>query len=1187
MGQTWGFTPHAPTPTFRARSTKARGVMNHFKAFSFLFAAVCLGACSSAPPDAVNSSFDFTTQAFTFTNFDNTQSGGDMTAALAARMFGDAVVCSSGTQENCQPTAAAKAWIEEVNATLDHGHSEGMAVLSLLMSLGKVDPKAFGADSAAALGFDNYALRAELAYWAATQKILSVHAGDKKFAPNAVIPFLATALSDKKEAWRLLIAIRDESGYRAGHAVVPFGYFKGSAPNQYFIRIYDSNFPGEERRIELDVQANTWKYEGSPNPDVPRTYTGGADNPLMFSPVSARLGLLVPPFSEGFAASTSQGVLLVNGEGIEVGLKDGKVVEKGGSLVPGAADCFCKAPNGISNVMISGTGSRTVAIGADAGTVYATSPTVSAKVEGGNGSGGVTIDPSKKTVTYNTTSDAGTSITTTTKNADGSQTTVTVTVDKPSTAVTVDASDPANVKVTADVSTSETKVSITTTVTQADGTSTTTNAQGTTKGGNDATFTVNAVDGGSTVNTNVNYATCLNGKKDPMESDLDCGAFCSTQAEKRGAGLCSIGATCTQNSDCEAPTGSNAGECFGGKCSSHTCSDNRKNGFETSVDCGGGCPCSAGFSCTSGAGCRPGLECHAALCEQPKAPTVTVVGLGSDAFVRFFITRDGQPETFLDVTGQAGGATFSRTFLAITSFSARVSADSHVVCSFDQANAQGLWTWTSTQSPQPPPNTLRCRRVKTDVAYNTQGTGCPSEIERTPTGSSVRVWERLPAGPLLSVSASHPSISLLSTSASVEVQRISSPFIWQGLHIGLDGGVYDGGLAYSLNVGGQVTGTSTYRYSTNSTAQINALNMKPRTYTYGCSITGPLSGPVPTGALVAPLACYCVEVVDGGAVVVDSGTPDAGPADSGAPDAGPADAGPADAGPPDAGAPMCTLDSNCAVGADCYCGANSGNCTGNTGRCGAGKFVAATPTSNGIAPSGTFTVPAGCNQVRIVGWGAAGGKGVMGMFGPPSGNEGGAGGFISGLLSTTPGEVFTVWVGQAGDLATNATANQGQGSYLGTQARGGLGHSMGFNQPSGGSGGGLTSIKHAQGNGTTIQTMTIPAGGGGGANQPADNAGASGSGTHSTRSGQDAPGGSTSGGGGAGENGGTASSGGTPGLGGGFGALPGSITSVVGPSMGVPGGESLPDNSNLCVNAGRSAGIPTPGNGCVVIRCVQ
>ncbi|MBX7097736.1 MAG: hypothetical protein K1X89_08490 [Myxococcaceae bacterium] len=1136
-----------------------------------LLASLLCAGCASGPPDAMNGGFDFTTQAFTFTNFDDAQGGGDFTPALAARMFGDAKVCAKGAGADCVPNDAAKAWIAEANATLHHGHSEGMAVLALLMSLGKVDPATFGGSNAAALSFDDRRLRAELAYWAITQKILSTHASDKRLAPKDAIAFLADAFKKKDEGWRLLLSMRDESGFHAGHAVVPFGYFKGDGANQYFLRLYDPNFPGEERRLELDLKANTWSYEGSPNPDAPRTYVGNADNPLQFSPVTARLGVLVPPFSDGFTASTTQGVVLVEGDGTSVGVKDGQLVENGGLVMPGAADCFCKPPNGITNVMLSsGSGAKTVTVGADAGTIFATSPTVVAKVEGSGGSGGVTVDPDKKTVTYSATGDAGTTITTTTKNADGSETTVTVTVDKPAAGVTVDASDPKNVKVTADTTSSGTGVTVTTTTTQADGTQSSTTTKGTTTGTSDATITVDTTTGTSTVDTQTKVSTCLNGKKDPLEADVDCGDFCAMQpaGDRSGDGRCDVAKVCAKNADCTPPMGSAAGECFQTKCVEQTCSDGRLNRTETSVDCGGGCPCAAGFSCADVSGCRPGNDCLAQTCRTLQSLPLTIVGLGADSFLRIYSARDGKPETFVDLYGVSGGAAFTRSFQAVESFSARVISDSHAICTFDTADGQGRWNWSLGDAGTPGGNTLRCTRVKSNIGYTTNGTGCPVELEVTKPTDSIRAWERFPQGPTLSVFATSAGIELSSGSPSTDVRRSTLPALWQTVSRASDGGFYDGGAAWALSLGASVEGDSTYQYNVNPAVGAQ-LGLKPHRYRFSCTLASPATGPLTAADVTAQLACTCLDVTDGGSTMVDGGQLDSGVADSGVSDAGPTG---------------CTRDTDCVAAADCYCGASSGNCTGGTGTCGAGKAVFKVPTTDGVAPSGAFTVPTGCNQVFVQAWGAAGGPGVVpGGGGPPLTMEGGTGGFLHGTLTTTPTEVFTVWVGAAGAVQYQSTNTTGIGSLLGVIAKGGQGDGL-FNQNSGGVGGGLTSIKHAQGNGTLITSLTIPGGGGGGAMGLGSAAGSSSSGGWTSAGGQSAGASSTAGGGGAGFDGGVAGTNGLGGEGGSVGPLPSGFVHDVATNTSAPGSGAW-DNSQSCGGAGSSS-AGTSQNGCVVLRCV-
>ena len=79
--------------------------------------------------------------------------------------------------------------------------------------------------------------------------------------------------------------------------------------------------------------------------------------------------------------------------------------------------------------------------------------------------------------------------------------------------------------------------------------------------------------------------SCTNSKKDGDESDVDCGGACPP---------CSDGKQCTNASDCAA------GVCQT-TCQAPTCSDGVKNGTETGKDCGGSCPASYhGMGCVTG-----------------------------------------------------------------------------------------------------------------------------------------------------------------------------------------------------------------------------------------------------------------------------------------------------------------------------------------------------------------------------------------------------------------------------------------------------------------------------------------------------------------------------------------------------------------------------------------------------------
>jgi len=95
-------------------------------------------------------------------------------------------------------------------------------------------------------------------------------------------------------------------------------------------------------------------------------------------------------------------------------------------------------------------------------------------------------------------------------------------------------------------------------------------------------------------------ATCSDKKKNGSETDVDCGGSCNVK--------CADGKKCKVGGDCaSADCDSKAGICM----AKPACSDNKKNGNETDVDCGGSCK----TTCAEGKKCKVGGDCSTALCD--------------------------------------------------------------------------------------------------------------------------------------------------------------------------------------------------------------------------------------------------------------------------------------------------------------------------------------------------------------------------------------------------------------------------------------------------------------------------------------------------------------------------------------------------------------------------------------------
>ncbi|MFZ5442743.1 MAG: hypothetical protein ACOZQL_22225, partial [Myxococcota bacterium] len=651
-----------------------------------LGALLLVAGCGEPVPDHLESDLDFLTGTPSFSNYADEVSDWELGAADAVRLFGAEAVCVAGT-DPCQPTEVARAWIDDVNETLTHGHSEGIALTTLAFHLGRRSVADFGVADVAALSLTDPKVKHELAFWAATQKIPAALRGDRAFQAKDVMPFLAKALKPgQTEAWRLAVVMKEDGAFRGGHALVPFAYFKGRQDGQYVLRVYDSNWPGKEQRLYLDTRANSWSYEGAPDGAAPRTYRGDASNGnlLYFSPLSAHEGPFEAPFSDSARAlvvvANGSGVTLKDEGGSEVGLgADGKVVENGGAVRPAFAQSrcvLCPGPAEIVNYTLSPdagmSGKQTISLSnfgnssADGGTVNITGAGLSAQLTGvRTETAGALVEVSGKSMTYSSSqSSTPTTVSVTVAGPNGSSTTVTVTLSSsPTGDVKVDASDPNNVTVTTRNQQGETVTgAVTVTTTSATGEKKTTTAPIEVAQGKTSTATVQPASGTASVFPAPGTA-CDNGRLDTTladggttgaETDVDCGGLCPKCGERKA---------CRAGADCSSLV------CAAGRCQAPTCFDGARNGTETDVDCGGSCfgtcrsgqLCRAGFDCAGsqyGSVCFGDADAGTSRCQAKQRRQLLVTGLGAGSQYNLNgTTIDGQRFDDWRVTGGAGSVT--------------------------------------------------------------------------------------------------------------------------------------------------------------------------------------------------------------------------------------------------------------------------------------------------------------------------------------------------------------------------------------------------------------------------------------------------------------------------------------------------------------------------------------------------
>jgi len=260
-----------------------------------------------------------------------------LTEPTMVKMFG-AQACVGGDTKECTLTLPAAEWAHRVNRYINGGQCEGMAVASLTMFKGHDKPKELLSFSAHAVGRKEVTpLIAE--YWA-YQMTDPVRLERNKNLRNHTPKDVADQLVELFKKDELATLAFFDSRSNSGHAVTPYAV-EDKGNNITHIRIYDNNFPEEDRFIEIDRSANTWKYNlAAVNPGVPpRPWGGGAEShSIAVVPMSLRLKKPICPFCTDNGGKTTimpraSSVSITDQEGRRVGVDaDGKVINE----IPGA-----------------------------------------------------------------------------------------------------------------------------------------------------------------------------------------------------------------------------------------------------------------------------------------------------------------------------------------------------------------------------------------------------------------------------------------------------------------------------------------------------------------------------------------------------------------------------------------------------------------------------------------------------------------------------------------------------------------------------------------------------------------------------------------------------------------------------------------------------------------------------------
>ncbi len=211
---------------------------------------------------------------FSFENYGNDVQPANLSTANVQALFGDQV-CVGGDGDNCKLIPPAKRWMEQENARMAGGHCMGMSVAAIRMFLDTLPEADFGGEDASAdlEIVDNVPLQRSIAEHWVYQDLPTIQKATFTGTPSEIVDELVATLNNGKEDYTIGLYMPDYSG---GHAITPYAV-EDHGDGTVSILVYDNNFPGVTRALDVDLEEDTWRYVGGTNPsNADEVYEGDA-----------------------------------------------------------------------------------------------------------------------------------------------------------------------------------------------------------------------------------------------------------------------------------------------------------------------------------------------------------------------------------------------------------------------------------------------------------------------------------------------------------------------------------------------------------------------------------------------------------------------------------------------------------------------------------------------------------------------------------------------------------------------------------------------------------------------------------------------------------------------------------------------------------------------------------------------
>ena len=273
--------------------------------------AACGGSesASSLTAVATDSGVKPDEHGFSFANFGSDATSEYLNSEDLVTMFGGGA-CVGGITTPCTPTAQASAWAKMVNESRASGHCEGLAVQAATRFDSKATPVTESLTNAGDV--THGIIRAF-----ATQFLPEVQDATEGWAKKSLVDIvneLSTSFVNKNVSYTM--GLYTSTG---GHAVLPYA-IEFPKPDLAIVKVYDSNWPGMERYVSIDLATKVWSFSFSgENPLEDADAWSGKVGDIDITPMDARTSATCPFCGDDTTVSKS--VLLIRSTSLNWSVK--------------------------------------------------------------------------------------------------------------------------------------------------------------------------------------------------------------------------------------------------------------------------------------------------------------------------------------------------------------------------------------------------------------------------------------------------------------------------------------------------------------------------------------------------------------------------------------------------------------------------------------------------------------------------------------------------------------------------------------------------------------------------------------------------------------------------------------------------------------------------------------------------